>query len=743
MKRRKFIKITSVSAASTAVFANSIFDFSSTDEKRRKRNSRYKKYPNFCEICFWNCAGWVYSREDSGVWKIEGNDKDPNCNGRFCPRGTGGVGMYHDEDRLKKPMIRVNENGEEKFKAVSWDYALNHIAEKMQALKEAHGAESIALFKHGSSGKHFDRLFKAFGSKNTAGPAYAQCKGPREEAFDITFGKALKSPEPLDIENTKCLVLIGSHLGENMHNGQVQEMSDAIDKKATIITVDPRYSTAASKSDFWLPIKPATDLALLLAWIHVIIKEEKYDKKYLDKYAIGFEELKEHVAEFTPEWAADITNLDAEVIYETAIKMANAAPAVIVHPGRHVTWYGDDTQRLRAVAILNAILGSYGRKGGFYIPQKTGLPGYPAPAYPTPAWTWKDVADGKYAFAKSSVSNVLIEASRPDFEGDKKIKAWVVVGTNLPLTMPDTNATIEAINNLEFLVAVDTMPMEITGYADVILPECTYIERHDNIRVAQNRRPTLAIRVPAARPKYHSKPGWWMAQQLAIKLGLGDYFNFKDYEAVLRWQLEQVGLDYDEVVRQGVVEFAADEKKLYIDSKPDYQFKTDSHKIELYSQKLKDAGFDPLPVYTAHPEPPEDFYRLNYGRAPMHTFSRTANNPNLTDLIAENKLWVNPAVARKWGLVNDEKVYLKNQDGVQSTFPIKVRVTERIGKDSVYMFHGFGHSNKRLSRAHGRGISDSELITNVKVDPLMGGTGMRSNFVTFVKVNQAKEEVES
>ena len=194
------------------------------------------------------------------------------------------------------------------------------------------------------------------------------------------------SPERTDIRDTRCLVLIGSHIGENMHNGQIQEMSQAIDKGATIITVDPRFSTAASHSKYWLPIKPATDLALLLAWMHVIINEELYDKNYVEKYTYGFKELKDHVKDKTPEWAYAITTIKPDIIRKTAKpdiirktarEMAHAAPAVIVHPGRHVTWYGDDTQRSRAIAILNALLGSWGRRGGFYVPESVHLPKFP------------------------------------------------------------------------------------------------------------------------------------------------------------------------------------------------------------------------------------------------------------------------------------------------------------------------------------------------------------------------------
>jgi len=122
----------------------------------------------------------------------------------------------------------------------------------------------------------------------------------------------------------------------------------------------------------------------------------------------------------------------------------------------------------------------------------------------------------------------------------------------------------------------------------------------------------------------------------------------------------------------------------------------------------------------------------------MHTFSRTANNPNLTDLMSENDLWVNPKVARIWGLENGQYVWLKNQDGMVSDFSIKVRITERIRWDSVYLVHGFGHNRKELSRAFGKGVSDTQMITTVLTDPVMGGTGMRGNFVTFLMQEPTK-----
>jgi len=183
--------------------------------------------------------------------------------------------------------------------------------------------------------------------------------------------------------------------------------------------------------------------------------------------------------------------------------------------------------------------------------------------------------------------------------------------------------------------------------------------------------------------------------------------------------------------RIGVKTFPREFDDLYIDENDNFEFNTNTGKIELYSTSFEEEGHSPLPVYTAHDEPPEGFYRLNYGRAPMHTFGRTSNNPNLADLMDENSVWVNPKVARDWDLKNNQYIWLENQDGIRSSFPIKVRVTERIRFDSVYMVHGFGHDSKKLTQAHGRGASDSELISKVLLDPIMGGTGMRGNFVTF------------
>jgi thiosulfate reductase/polysulfide reductase chain A len=554
-----------------------------------------------------------------------------------------------------------------------------------------------------------------------AHPSYAQCRGPREVAFALTYGESVGSPDRTDMGNSKCIVLIGSHIGENLHNGQVQTLTQALNNGTSLITVDPRFSVAASKSEHWLPIRPGTDIALLLAWMNVIINEDLYNRDYVERYTIGFEQLRDHVQPFNPEWAYLETGLEPEKIRQTARTMAMHAPATLIHPGRHTTWYGDDTQRSRAIAMLNALLGSWGSKGGFYNQEAVELPDYPTPEIAKAKSDWKNKVQPQFPLAPSGVSQAIIDAAIGD---DALVKGLFVYGTNLPTTIPNISEKLQqAADNLDLLVVIETQPAEITGYADVILPECTYLERHDALRNAPERIPTLALRMPAYQPRYDSKPGWWMAKQLAERLDLGKYFPWKEYSEVLDWQLKQVGSSLEEMQRIGVKRFPR-KTPMYFKQGEARRFNTPSGKIELYSKLLADYGYDPMPRYTPPEEAPEGFYRLIYGRGPAHTFGRTTNNPLLFELMPENTVWVNPRTAIEHKLSNGNYIKLKNQDGVTSN-RIRIRITERIGPNAVFMVHGFGHTSRNMRLTQGVGADDASLMTNVKIDPISGGTGMR------------------
>jgi thiosulfate reductase/polysulfide reductase chain A len=238
-------------------------------------------------------------------------------------------------------------------------------------------------------------------------------------AFDLTYGELMDSPERTDIANTRMLVLLGYHLGENMHNTQVQEFSQAIANGAKIVVLGPRYSVAAGKADWYLPIKPGTDIALLLSWMHVLINENLYDKEYVDKYAVGFEQLRQHVRPYSPERVWTITGIKPEIIRQIAREMGHQKPAVLIHPGRKVTRYGDDTQYVRAIAILNAILGAWGRKGEFYYPGVVEVPEVQTPSFPKLSGRRADLMPKDYPLASETLASGLCDATFPARQTEK------------------------------------------------------------------------------------------------------------------------------------------------------------------------------------------------------------------------------------------------------------------------------------------------------------------------------------
>jgi len=728
ISRRKFLKISTstiaVAAASTSL-SSVVKGAKKIESTSGKSKDGVQTIPTFCDICFWKCGAIAYIK-DGKLWKVEGNPEDPLSRGRLCPRGTGGVGAHYDPDRLKSPLIRRSSRGKEEWVEVTWSEAFDYIAEKMSKIKTQYGPESVAMFSHGLGGNFLKHTLKAYGIVNIAAPSFAQCRGPRDVGFELTFGEGIGSPERTDIKNAQCLVLIGSHLGENMHNTQVQEFADAIQNNASIIVVDPRFSVAAGKAKYYLPIKPGTDIALLLAWMNVIVKEDLFDKNYIEQYGFGFEQFAAEISQYTPEWAYPETGIEPELIRATAREMARYRPASLVHPGRHATWYGDDAQRSRAIALLNALLGSWGRKGGFYYPASMDVPAYPYPPYPTPSKEKLDNPNKKYPFASEAITTGIREAT---ITGNPyPVKGWFVYATNLLNALPNEEETIKAIKNLDLLVVIDVIPSEIAGWADVVLPESVYLERFDDLNVELFREPFIALRQSVIDSPNDQKPNWWMAKKLAEKLGLGNYYPWNNIEEYLDYRLTNAGYSLKELKEKGIIK--GEKQPIYFDEGIKPEFQTPSGKIEFYSLQLQQAGFDPVPKYNRPAEPPPGFFRLLFGRAPVHSFSRTQSNRILADMMEENELWLNAAIAERLGFKTGQYVKLKNTEGIVSN-KVKIKATERIRPDCVYMVHGFGHNSRMLKGTYLKGASDAQLITKYATDPLMGGTGMNINFVTI------------
>ena len=235
---------------------------------------------------------------------------------------------------------------------------------------------------------------------------------------------------------------------------------------------------------------------------------------------------------YTPEWAAAETGIDAQLIRVTAREFSSHRPAALVHPGRRVNWYGDDTQRSRANALLNALLGNWGRKGGLFVQAGLSVPSYPLPKYPKSDKPMADNPNGeRYPFADEAVTTGIRDAT---ISGKPyPIKGWIVYSTNIMNALPNEAETLKAIQALDLLVVIDTMPSEIAGYADVVLPENVFLERYDELLVGWGRRGWMSLRQPVVEAPAEQKPGWWIAKELAGRLGIPECMPFKDMKEYL------------------------------------------------------------------------------------------------------------------------------------------------------------------------------------------------------------------
>ena len=414
--------------------------------------------------------------------------------------------------------------------------------------------------------------------------------------------------------------------------------------------------------------------------------------------------------------------------------LADNAPNVSIHPGRFVSWYGNDFQRERALACLTGLLGAVGVKGGFVKPKDPRVgrgKSWPHLRHEHGVGNLKEMA-GLYPFSPPGTPTDLIRdcavSGKP-----YPIKGCITWGQNPIQTIPNQKLTIDMLMQMDFILCVDVMPMDITMYADILLPECSYLERYDFIKrgtqwdlADKNQQQYISARMPLVEPGFECKSGIWITNEIAGRMGYGEHIPVKNQEEMVNLMLKDADLSIEQLKKEDGIHLQP--------GKDPYGIPED-FEILFYSEDIEDAGFSGVPKYIPVEEPPAGFYRLLFGRSPVHTFNRTMNNSWLMAAMGHNPVWVNDKVAAKLRLRDGDIVSFVNQDGVKSRTTTPVKVTPGIREDAVYMYHGFGSMNPELSIGAGRGVDDQSLITKVAVNPETGAHGMRNNFVKMIKVS--------
>lgn len=687
---------------------------------------------SMCGMCAVRCPIRVEVENGKVKW-LEGNPHVPGIEGSLCAKGSAGIALEYDTERPRTPMIRVGPRGAGEWRQASWEEALSYIAGKLQVISAQYGRRAIALTDRGGLFTDLTKSFiKALGSPNYFDHDDT-CAKNVNIACQSLFGYG-RGETGYDFGNTKHIVLFGRNIFEALQVKEVNNVLNAMEKGAKLTYIDIRANTTAAKADKFLRIRPGTDYALALGLIHVLIKEKLYDESFVAKYVTGFDELASFILPYTPAWAEAETEIAAAEIVQLAREVSAAKPAVIFHGGWMLARYVDSFYASRALYLLNALLGSVETKGGLIIgkgPGDVGRKGLKSLGkdIPEPEDKIVDAAMPGKSMGTGHIVNCYkaIKTGQP-----YPIKALIAYRYDTMASLPDPEAQKTYLDHLDLLVAIDVNYSETAWFADVILPEATYLERSNIIATQKGVKPNFLMRRQAVAPLYDSKPAWEIFTLLAEKMGVGHYFPYRSIEDIWAYQLEGTGVTPEDFAAKGFVGLC--DKPVFQDREA-LKFKTPSGKIELVSQALTKNNFASFAPYVRPKKPGEGEFRLTFGRSPVQTHAQSQNIACLNEIISENSLWINAEKARELGIGNGEIVEVSS-DGY--TGRIKALVTPYIHPEAVFMLHGFGNEVPLKTRSFGKGIRDTKLETGLleTVDPVGGGVAYLECMVKVRKIGE-------
>jgi thiosulfate reductase/polysulfide reductase chain A len=756
-----------------------------------------------CFMCSSECGIVTHVRHDKVVG-VFGDPKHPMNSGKLCPKALAAPDLVHDADRIRTPLRRVGPRGAGEFEPVSWAVALDDIARQLGAAKASEGPQTL-LVQFGEKPDHdlVYRFANAYGTPNVLDHD-SICDTNRREGFMYTYGRShfrplidlkrpLKTAEGVrHSHDCRFLLLIGENPFEATRFFYLRDgIREALRSGMRMTVVDPFRSVTATHAHEWLPIRPGTDLALVLAMLRFVIERDEPsdpDRRYLDwefirNQTVGFEALCQRLMEtpeaFTPDWAAEITGIPAATIERVAHEFGSTKPAAAMVGMNGVGHHANGFETTRALAALIAITGNLDVPGGVCLAPLVALDTERVHGTsllrPDLAEMHKDLFGGfplAYRGIKAKVPlDILngVQLTHGAHAGDfYRIRSLFVIHGNPLVNAPNTGRWHEAMtavddsgNYIVPLVVFNDTQLNDTGlYADYVLPMASFLERQGLCRIYVTE-PTISLRDPALPPLHQSRtPLGWLAPLAEACMRHGDPdmadaipFATDDEwcDALLRGcpgvsemtngiAPDGAALTVDWLRRHGGTATWPARYRKYDKGVLD----TPSGKVELRSGIIDQAnvrfgtGYDSLIAYVANPWGPrhpafahsEYQFQMVTGRSLAHAGAATQNLPQSLKTLEEPCVFLNPGDGRRIGVRDNAWVTLRNPLGVE--IRARAKLSPKIIAGVVRATHGWGQRTRYLRRARGRGYNANRLTDDTNFNPITGNAGLGDMLVSVV-----------
>ena len=650
-----------------------------------------------CGFCHWQCGVRVYVKEGRPV-KVEGDTENPLGRGSVCVKNSAALEFHDHPDRLNHPLKRIGRRGEGKWRRVSWNEALDEIAEKLVQIKRDYGPEAL-LFLGGMPHEPGDwaawRFCNLFGSPNVFNQG-KNCGEAEVLAECAMYGwHTSKAPKP---GVTKCAIIWGKNWPQSDH-GTWRTVLEAKEKGCKLIVIDPRRTLSASKADLWLQIRPGTDGALGLGMINVIIQEKLYDQGFIDKWCNGFAEIKKIAAEYPVDKVQDITWIPEQQVRQAARMYATLKPAVI-SGGVALCHIGGGAVKsaVQSKVTLRALTGNLDVEGGNVLgqpfqdldwfgsvlwdrmlkhPERT-KDTVSAEEFPIAsvkgyrlfrAAMKKQHPDGysaaMYMLVNSSIciwNAILKEKPYP-------LKAVITQGANPLLTLGNANTISKALKseNLQLHVGMDFFMTPTLELADYVFPAADWLER-SNLLLEWGNNDYYVAGEKAVEPLFERRDDYQLWRELGNRVGQEDYWP-KTLEEMFDKVLGPTGLTFEQLLnRRERWSFPSAKYRKYEKN----GFATFSGKVELVPSLFRKIGIDPLPRYEEPPRSPvrQPILAKEYplilitgSRVIQFVHSTLRNMRILRKIYPDPLVQINPRTAVELGITDGDWVWIETPEG--------------------------------------------------------------------------------